>query len=137
MRGTRVLVVDDDKLVLKLVRKMLAELVLEVVTCTRAQDGLASLLDGKSEGRPFDLLIVDLEMPGERGTVLIKAVRELEAQEGRDVGNRTPIVLLTAEDPKKIPSLESDDLMRLGIIYLNKASMVERLGPTLEKALGQ
>ncbi len=135
MRGNRVLAVDDDELILTIIEVMLEVLDLEVSKSTRAQEAMTLLVESKIGGKPFDLLIADLDMPGERGTVLIKAVRELEVQDQVDDGDRLPIILLTAEDPAKIPDLESEDLMRLGIIYMNKASMADHLLNTVRMAL--
>jgi signal transduction histidine kinase/DNA-binding response OmpR family regulator len=87
LRGVRVLVVDDDRDGLEMVATMLLTSGAEVRTCASAAEGLAAL----REWRP-DVLISDIEMPGEDGYSFIRRVRTLE---GAGMA-RTPAVALTA-----------------------------------------
>jgi CheY-like chemotaxis protein len=82
-----VLVVDDDRDGLEMVATMLLTSGAEVRTCASAAEGLAAL----REWRP-DVLISDIEMPGEDGYSFIRRVRTLE---GAGMA-RTPAVALTA-----------------------------------------
>jgi signal transduction histidine kinase/ActR/RegA family two-component response regulator len=85
--GTRVLVVDDDPDALALAQAILAGAGATTRTCLSATDAL----DVLRQWRP-DVLVSDIEMPGEDGYSLIRKVRALDRQEG---GN-TPAVALTA-----------------------------------------
>ncbi len=85
--GVRVLVVDDDKDAVKLSEAILARAGAEVRTCLRAEEAL----DALKQWQP-DVLVSDIEMPGEDGYSLIRKVRALAADEGGD----TPAVALTA-----------------------------------------
>jgi CheY-like chemotaxis protein len=85
--GLRVLLVDDDADSLDLASSILLSAGAEVRTCLTAPDGLVLL----REWRP-DVLVSDLEMPGEDGLSLIRKVRAL----GHDQGGDTPAVALTA-----------------------------------------
>jgi signal transduction histidine kinase len=85
--GVRVLVVDDDPDALDLATAILSRAGANVRTSLSAPDALAML----QQWRP-DVLVSDIEMPGEDGYSLIRKVRALEP----DRGGKTPAVALTA-----------------------------------------
>ena len=85
--GLRILAVDDEPDALDLSTAILTTAGATVRTCASAGDALDLL----RQWRP-DVIISDIEMPGEDGYALIRRVRALEAQDG---GN-TPAVALTA-----------------------------------------
>ena len=87
MGGLRVLVVDDDRDGLDLVAMILMTSGAEVRTCSSAAAGFEALL----AWRP-DVLVSDIEMPGEDGYALIRRVRGLDSAPVA----RTPAVALTA-----------------------------------------
>ncbi|HXD97912.1 MAG TPA: ATP-binding protein [Candidatus Acidoferrum sp.] len=87
LRGLRVLIVDDDRDGLDLVATMLINGGAEVRTGTSAAEGLETL----QAWRP-DVLISDIEMPGEDGYTFIRRVRALDTAKIA----RTPAVALTA-----------------------------------------
>jgi signal transduction histidine kinase len=89
LRGVRVLVVDDHADSRELVAAMLATAGAETRGCASALEGYAELI----AWRP-DVLVSDLEMPGEDGYALLRRVRRLDP----DRGGRTPSVALTAYD---------------------------------------
>lgn len=90
-----ILVVDDDKRLCELLRKYLAEQGFRVTVATDAGDARRKL-----DGLAFDLLVLDIMMPGENGLDLAHALR-------RD--NEVPILFLTAmgEPDDRIAGLES------------------------------
>jgi two-component system phosphate regulon response regulator OmpR len=77
-----ILVVDDDTRIRELLRKYLVENGFRVTTAPDAAAARANLA-----GLDFDLLVLDVMMPGEDGLELTRAIR-------RDSG--VPILLLTA-----------------------------------------
>jgi signal transduction histidine kinase/ActR/RegA family two-component response regulator len=85
--GVRVLVVDDDRDALDLAVTILAGAGAVVRVATSAPEGFEVL----RAWRP-DVLVSDIEMPGEDGYSLIRRVRAL----GEEGGGRTPAVALTA-----------------------------------------
>jgi signal transduction histidine kinase/ActR/RegA family two-component response regulator len=87
LEGVRVLAVDDEPDALELVTAILSSVGATVKTCRSAAEGL----DVLREWRP-DVLISDIEMPGEDGYAFIRKVRALAA----DAGGHTPAVALTA-----------------------------------------
>jgi DNA-binding response OmpR family regulator len=96
--GRRVLVVEDDTNIRDLV---LLHLGLEGFNAVSAADGNEGLRLAKSE--PFDLVILDLMLPGLDGVTVCRAIR-------RDSNNRdVPVLMLTArrDESDKVLGLES------------------------------
>ncbi len=87
LSGLRVLVVDDDEGTRDVAEAILGSLGAEVMQAASAPAGLAALV----HSRP-DVLVADIEMPGEDGYTLINRVRSLPAQSG----GATPAAALTA-----------------------------------------
>jgi DNA-binding response OmpR family regulator len=94
----RVLVVEDEPNIRELVCLHLG---LEGYTCEGVGDGNAALARAAAE--PFDLLVLDVMLPGLDGVALCRAVRRGDAN--RDV----PILMLTArgQESDKVIGLES------------------------------
>jgi CheY-like chemotaxis protein len=87
LRGIRTLVIDDDRDALHLVSVILAGAGADVRTCASAAEGMAVWRDW----RP-DVLLSDIQMPGEDGYSLIRRVRAAE----QEAGPRVPAIALTA-----------------------------------------
>jgi CheY-like chemotaxis protein len=82
----RILLAEDDRPVMNVVRDALELEGWEVVGC---EDGAAALAEIESKER-YDLIVTDYHMPGVDGMELARAVRALEHRQG------TPIIMLTA-----------------------------------------
>jgi two-component system, NarL family, sensor histidine kinase BarA len=87
-RGLRVLVVEDNPVNQVVVQAMLAEL---GATSAIAQEGRTALTRALAE--PFDLVLMDVDMPGMDG---LSATRELRNEEAHLHRVRVPIVAMTA-----------------------------------------
>jgi signal transduction histidine kinase/ActR/RegA family two-component response regulator len=87
LTGVRVLVVEDDAESRALLESMLARLGAEVEVAASAAEAMAAL-----ERRAPDVLLSDIEMPGEDGYSLIRRIRALPSPEG----SRLPAAALTA-----------------------------------------
>jgi DNA-binding response OmpR family regulator len=81
----RILIVEDEPRMADLLRQGLTEEGHAVVV---AQDGRAGL--SFAEGEAFDLLLVDVMLPGVDGFTIVRRLRARQ--------NRTPILMLTARD---------------------------------------
>lgn len=93
---TRILVVDDFKTMRKLVIGALLTCGLKNVS--EADDGATAwpLIEAASkEGKPFELIVSDWNMPQVSGLELLKKVRATKE------GAKTPFVLVTAEAEQK------------------------------------
>ena len=84
----RVLAADDNPTNQKVIEAVLAPLGAEV---TMVPDGTACVEAWKAA--KFDIILMDIHMPVMDGVEAARAIRALEAQEGR---TRTPIVAVTA-----------------------------------------
>lgn len=86
-RPLRILSVDDEPALRRLIAEMLAHDGHEVVSVDDGRAGIAAFAAARQEGRPFDLIITDLGMPHLDGRALAAAVRA--AAPG------TPVILLS------------------------------------------
>jgi CheY-like chemotaxis protein len=73
----RIVLVDDDPSILRLVEMVLEELPVALVPCTSVAEGLAAL-----RAAPAQLVITDLMMPGETGFDLLRALAAEPALRG-------------------------------------------------------
>lgn len=80
-----VLVVEDDRRMAELLRRGLAE---EGFAVTVSGNGAEAL--GMAEASPFDVIVLDVMLPGIDGFAVARRLRESR--------NRTPILMLTARD---------------------------------------
>ena len=84
--GGRVLVIDDDPLVVRLVKNVLEDEGYEVLTATGREEGL-----GKARAEPPAIILLDLLMPGMDGFAMVEELR------ADPITAAIPIVILTAE----------------------------------------
>ena len=87
--GRRVIVVDDNEAHRLAVHEQLCRLGCKVVMASSGPDALALLRQAQAAGEPFDLGILDLEMPGMDGLELGRRIKEDEALRA------TVLILLT------------------------------------------
>jgi CheY-like chemotaxis protein len=84
--NVKILLVDDNPMVLEMLRRDLAELTAPVVTAADGADALLKAIDD-----PPDLLVSDYDMPGMNGRQLIEKLK------GRANTARLPIMLLASK----------------------------------------
>ncbi|HEV8616104.1 MAG TPA: ATP-binding protein [Methylomirabilota bacterium] len=87
LRGLTIVVVDDDRDGLDLISTIVQSAGAAVIACASPDEGFARV----SERRP-DLIVSDIEMPGEDGYSLIRRIRALPAERG----GRAPALAVTA-----------------------------------------
>ena len=83
----KVLFVEDDAMNRRVVRDMLSVIGLHMAEADNAELGLRMIDEGQ-----FDLVLMDLRMPGMDGLTAIKHVRDREDQKGK-----VPIIVVTAD----------------------------------------
>ena len=127
-QGTRVLVVDDDQEI----RSLLAEYLEQRGVCVaQAADGAE--MQERLAGETFDLVVLDLSLPGADGLELCRALR---------AGSDLPVIMLTARTspPDRIAGLESgaDDYVCKPFdpqeLLSRIRTVLRRTGPALPQA---
>jgi CheY-like chemotaxis protein len=101
--GKKVLIVDDNKTNLIILKTQLEHWKLEPVTCSSAKEALGVLTDDSS----FDLVISDMEMPGMDGVGLARVIK--------DMVHPVPVIILSSigdTSRKKYPGLFSAVLVK-------------------------
>lgn len=126
LSSAHILVVDDDERLRGLLQRYLTEAGFRVTTAANAKDARE-----KMAGLQFDLLVLDLMMPGESGLELTRDLRRT---------NDVPILLLTAmgEASDRISGFEhgADDYLAKPFepreLVLRIESILRRAGPAPE-----
>lgn len=75
LAGKKVLVVDDNKSTLEILTRYLTAADMQVTALSRGEDVLAALQESIQSKAPFDLGILDIQMPGINGYDVAKQIR--------------------------------------------------------------
>jgi two-component system response regulator AtoC len=115
----RVLVIDDEVFVRDLLDDFFGKLNFTVVT---APDGASGLAAFRKE--PFDVVLVDLKMPGMSGTETLSQIRSVRSS--------TPVIIMTG-----YPTIDSSiEALRLGAYdYVIKPFKLQELRELVERAI--
>jgi PAS domain S-box-containing protein len=92
-KGFSILVAEDNEINALLMRSLLSRLGHHVVIATNGEAAIESWQAARSAGTPYDLILMDVQMPQLDGIETAKRVRAAEAGQA---GLRTPILALTA-----------------------------------------
>jgi len=122
----KVLIVDDDASVVKLVAKSLqkSKYLLDVTTTTDGYDALIRL--GKSVP---DLIVLDVQMPGTDGKQILKVIKENEEMKSLKI----LIVTGYPDFIDEMKQLGADDGLAKPFTPLDLISKIETLLPDLEE----
>jgi CheY-like chemotaxis protein len=91
--GLSVLVAEDNEINALLMRSLLTRLGHQAMIAIDGEAALESWLSARSAGMPYDLVLMDFQMPGLDG---IETTRRIRAHESAEASRRTPILALTA-----------------------------------------
>jgi len=96
-KGLSILVAEDNEINALLMRSLLTRLGHDVVITTNGEQAMESWLSATSAGTPYDLVLMDIQMPRLNGIETTKQIRAHESGglSGQSV-RRTPILALTA-----------------------------------------
>ncbi|MFQ5770608.1 MAG: sigma-54-dependent transcriptional regulator, partial [bacterium] len=119
MKTIRILLIDDDESLLKVIAHQLKQTGYEVTTATRGEEGIEIF-----KGGSFEVVITDLALPKMNGIDVLKEVKRLSKE--------SVVIIITAfgtiENALEACTLGADD-------YLTKPFSREQLRFVLEKAL--
>ena len=117
--GQRVLVVDDNKINLKVAEKLLAEYKLDIELIDSGRECINKILSGEK----YDLILLDIMMPKMKGPEVLQNLKNI-------IGFNTPVVALTADIisgmEEKYISQGFDDCMPKPIVEENLYYMLKR-----------
>ena len=91
--GLSVLVAEDNEINALLMRALLTKLGHRAVIASSGEEALESWLASDSAGTPYDLVLMDIQMPKLDG---IETAKRIRASEAGQRARRTPILALTA-----------------------------------------
>jgi DNA-binding response OmpR family regulator len=121
MRKKRILVVDDDRQILILMKNLLKEFRFDSLTASTGAEAI-----GLVERENLDLMLLDINLPDLRGEEVIAAVRSRGADRG------LPIVVLSGEplDRNQVRAMGAD-------VAVQKPFDIHELRTTLERLLAR
>jgi DNA-binding response OmpR family regulator len=130
-KQTRILLIDDDKDVHTVVKKVLEPKSYEVISAYDGFEGLSKVV----EERP-DLIILDVIMPGKHG---FDVVHELKTDEKYHFFSNIPVLMLTVypEDREKMHLSMREGMMMEAEDYLQKPVDPKELLKRVEDLLGK
>ncbi|MDZ4370615.1 MAG: response regulator [Phenylobacterium sp.] len=121
-RPLKVLHVDDDPMNLRVVQEILGAFGHEAVMACSGADALERL-----SVEPFDLMLLDIHMPGMTG---IEVIQRLRARPGPE--SRTPVIALTADVYSRRPA----EYVALGFTdFVSKPILVAGLIETIKRCV--
>ncbi|MGJ3521855.1 response regulator [Nitratidesulfovibrio sp. D1] len=88
----RALIVEDDTLSARVLNLTLGQY-FEAVVADDAERAFAAYLRALEDGNTFDVVLLDLMLPGESGLTVLERIRAVEAERGLP---RVPVLVTTA-----------------------------------------
>ncbi len=91
-----ILIVDDDFVS----RKKMNAIMSQYGRCDTAVDGdecMDAFVMGHNDGAPYDIITMDIEMPGMDGIETVKKIRDWEESRDIPLGNGAKIIMVTVK----------------------------------------
>ena len=95
----KILIAEDDFVSRKLLNMLLVSLG-EVDIAANGHEALTAVKMAIEDNQPYDLICLDILMPGVDGIMALKKIRQLEAQKGLSPEKRSKIIMTTAVSDK-------------------------------------
>ncbi|MGC2657492.1 MAG: response regulator [Bryobacteraceae bacterium] len=125
LKNRRVLLVDDNQTNLENLRTILSKSAVKVSAISEGRETVEELKRAQAEGEKYDLLILDAEMPGQDGFLLVEQLRD---QQGLI---RPAIMMLTSINLSE----HAARCRELGIAYILKPVSAADLRETAARAI--
>jgi CheY-like chemotaxis protein len=100
LHGLRTLVVDDQDISLEILSAMIQSWSGDVTTLRSGETVVEEMIRAEAEGRPYELILLDWQMPGVDGLEVARQI-EQEAAAGR-VQRQPMVVMVTAFDKDRL-----------------------------------
>lgn len=120
-----ILLMDDDKVLVEIVTEMLASLGYRVTSAYEGKEAIALYKEKRESGKPFDLVILDLTIPGGMGGK--ETIKEILAYDG-------DAVCLVSSGYSSDPIMSQYELYGFKEV-LSKPYSLKQLGRTLKRVL--
>ncbi|MCX2834820.1 response regulator [Microbulbifer thermotolerans] len=136
----RILAVDDHQANRLLVSELLRTQGVEAALAASGGEALELWQRARDQGEPFDLIFMDIQMPGMDGLEATRLIRERES-ESQDYSARIPIIALTAhagaEEKARLLSAGLDDYLSKPVSETQLSHMIKRWMKILTPAAPQ
>lgn len=93
----RILIVDDNRKNRKVAMGYIEKIIDHIVECSGGDQAITTLLKAARDGKPFDLVICDFQMPRMNGVELAQVIRAIPA-----ISDVTFIVMSSSHDKEEI-----------------------------------
>ncbi len=121
----RILVVDDDELSASVQSQLL-----QLLGCDASTESDGDRAVARAASEPFDLMLVDLSMPGLNGFEVLHRLRALEAEQGRPP---MPLIAVTGF----VSPEDRQRCLAAGFVeHLSKPVILSKLQAAIDSALG-
>lgn len=74
--GRRALVVDDNPAALEILSSLMSAMQLQVSACASGAEAMAAISEAQQQGRPYDMVVLDWQMPIMSGADTARQIRE-------------------------------------------------------------
>jgi len=120
----RSLVIEDDYVNRSILQDFFEKLG-DCVVAGNGEDGLNAFMAALEKGEPYNLIMLDMWLPGKNGQEILQAIRKSEQERGVSPRDEVCVVILTVDDD---PELVMDAFRRGGTTdYLLKPVDLNRL----------
>jgi two-component system chemotaxis response regulator CheY len=97
----KTLIVEDDFVSRKILLRQLSKLG-ECDLAVNGTEAIEAFMQASKESEPYDLICLDIMLPGMDGIAVLKKIRVLEGQEGLNTPKRVKILMTTSLSDKEI-----------------------------------
>lgn len=95
----KALVVDDELVSRKKMQAIIRNLG-ECNAVSSGEDAIDGFQEAMAKGKPYDLICLDIDMPGMSGIEVLKTIRETEEKHGISKEDRAKVMMVSAASDK-------------------------------------
>jgi len=133
LRHVSVLLAEDNDINALLASTILEKEGAHVVRVKNGREAIAEVIKTRANGRPFDIVLMDIHMPDMDGVEAARGIRLLYPEHVRPAAGRPPIVALTAnafaEDRAAYLAAGLDDYLAKPFENADLAALLDRWYP--------